>query len=314
MSAPVHWIIGQGGLLGQSMARRLGTRAFNSIKIDWRQDDTPDVLSAECERFLGTIRAGSGWAVLWCAGAGIIGTEQAALDRETELLSVLLDTLDDKRGVLFLSSSAGGVYGGSRDLPITELTQPQPISPYGHNKLVQESLVGSWARRTGNRVVVGRFTNLYGPGQNPDKPQGLITQICLSTISRQPVSLYVSSDTLRDYVFVDDASTKALDAVRRAFDELPAGACSTKIIGSGSSVSIGSLLGEARRVLGCRTTVILATASLSSQQARTLAFKSVVWPEIDDVASTPLPVGIDRTARALRASFAAGSLGLLGGS
>ena len=57
-----------------------------------------------------------------------------------------------------------------------------------------------FAAATGTAVLVGRIANLYGPGQNLAKPQGLVSQLCLANLTGQPLSIYVSLDTLRDYL------------------------------------------------------------------------------------------------------------------
>ena len=87
------------------------------------------------------------------------------------------------------------------------MTATQPVSPYGFAKLDQEGLVATWAEATQVRTIVGRLANLYGPGQNVAKPQGLISQLVLSTLLRRPTSIYVPLDTMRDYLYVDDAGT-----------------------------------------------------------------------------------------------------------
>ena len=114
---------------------------------------------------------------------------------------------------LFLASSAGGVYAGSTGAPFTEHTPPAPISPYGLAKLRSEEVATAFAVRTGTALLVGRLANLYGPGQDLDKPQGLISQLCRAQLTRQPLSVYVSLDTRRDYLFVDDAAAMAVSAL-----------------------------------------------------------------------------------------------------
>ncbi len=87
--------------------------------------------------------------------------------------------------MLFLTSSAGGVYAGSEAPPFGEHTPPAPISPYGRLKLRQEELT---VRVLGGRVpvVIGRFSNLYGNLRNPGKGQGLIQQLCWHRCVERP--------------------------------------------------------------------------------------------------------------------------------
>ena len=60
-------------------------------------------------------------------------------------LNVLLAARDEGvRRVVYSSSSS--VYGTRRDLPVTELTPPDPISPYGVAKLAAERYCVSFSR------------------------------------------------------------------------------------------------------------------------------------------------------------------------
>ena len=308
MRPGLTWVVGRGGMLGQSVSRLPDlTEAFIGDPIDWSSVDAVEAITVEAARFLD--QAGSRpWRVVWCAGAGIIGTGRAELEHETAILAALLDTLGSRQdGTVFLTSSAGGVYGGTRDIPITEDSIPMPLSDYGWNKLTQEDLVRLWAAESGGRAIIGRVANLYGPGQRLSKPQGLITQICRATLVRRPVSVYVSLDTLRDYIYVDDCS-RIIGACVNDADALDAGTTTIKILASGSSVSIGALLAQARRVLGRTPAVIMIPSSRTAQQGSALAFRSTVWRDASDVDFTPLPVGIHRTAEYLRRQLQLGTL------
>ena len=63
--------------------------------------------------------------------------------------------------------------------------------------------------------MIGRFSNLYGPGQNLGKLQGLISRLALSAVTRQPINIFVPLDTIRDYVYVDDAAQPQPQPSRR---------------------------------------------------------------------------------------------------
>ena len=158
-------------------------------------------------------------------------------------------------------------------------------------------------------MCIGRIANLYGPGQNLRKPQGLVSQLCLTHLSRQPLRVYVSLDSLRDYVFVDDAAEMVSECLTRVAAE-PAGAVVVKIIASGQSRSVGAIIGESTRAF--RRRPLLTTPVSGTTQIRDLRVRSEVWPDIDRLASTPFLVGLKRTVndidRQLRAST------LLGGT
>ena len=95
-----------------------------------------------------------------------IPAEFEAMARETRALEVVLDQLGaaagTRPGVFFLASTAGGLYSGSRQIPITEETPVEPISDYGRAKLRQEEMLASWAssRPTDTVPSTGRRVRL----------------------------------------------------------------------------------------------------------------------------------------------------------
>lgn len=301
MTGPVTWVVGSGGLLGKAVARqaRQAGRHVLEVGVPWADEQAAGRALAAGIGELGTAAAGQPWDIAWCAGAGVVATPPAALEQEGRVFARFLDELAARTpvgtdGALFVASSAGGVYAGSLDPPFTERTVPQPLAPYGHAKLANESAATRWAERTGCPLLLGRIANLYGPGQDLTKGQGLVSMICRSSVARVPLNVTVSMDTMRDYLFVDDGAAMVLAGLSglRARDELVV----TKVMASGRSTTIGALVGEARRVLRRRTSVVFAGGG-GKGQVRDLRLRSVVWPELDALARTTLPSGLAATFR-----------------
>jgi UDP-glucose 4-epimerase len=169
-------------------------------------------------------------------------------------------------------------------------------------------LVASWSRQTGTPSLIGRIANLYGPGQNLDKAQGLISQVCLTHLTGQPVSIYVSMDTLRDYLYAPDCAGLIVAGLVRLRREQPAAGPGTvtKILASQRAITIGAVLGEMRRIFKRSPRIVLGASSASAMQARDLSLRSRVWPELDRGTLTPLPVGISATAADLQRKLQAG--------
>lgn len=71
---------------------------------------------------------------------------------------------DTVKAVLVASSDK--VYGDSDVLPYTEQTVLQGSNPYDVSKVCQDMLARSFYHSYGLPVVVGRFGNIYGPGDN----------------------------------------------------------------------------------------------------------------------------------------------------
>jgi UDP-glucose 4-epimerase len=239
------------------------------------------------------------WRIAWCAGAGVTGTSREELHQEVQTLRRFLDgipTSDVAPGSsLFLASSAGALYAGASDPPFTERHAVRSTSPYGDAKLASEVAVTEFAGRTGIGVLIGRISNLYGPGQNLAKAQGLVSHICRSHLTGQPISVYVSLDTIRDYLFVDDAAGMIGDGL----DGLTAGKRGeviVKILAAQQGVTIGAMLAECRRLFKRKPKVVLGSSPNAKYQVRDLRLRSVVWPELDRRALTPLGVGITATA------------------
>jgi len=244
-----------------------------------------------------------------------MGTSAHALQQELAALRVTLDALADaprgSDGAFFFASSAGGVYAGVGTPPYDELSPVRPLAAYGQAKLDAEALVTGWSDRTGTPSLIGRIANLYGPGQNLAKAQGLISQICRSNLTGQPLSIYVSLDTLRDYVFAPDGADMIVEGLSRLRQEQSAThpGVVTKILASQRAITIGAVLGEMRRIFKRSPRIVLGASSVSAMQARDLSLRSRVWPELDRRSLTPFPVGVATTAADLLRRLQVGAIG-----
>jgi UDP-glucose 4-epimerase len=311
------WVVGASGLIGSGVWRA-GLRQGHDV----RRVPVPWTGAAAAQRAalrdgLEVMReeaAGEAWNVVWVAGAGVIGTSPETLQTESDVFGTFLDDVasgapDHGAPVgLFLASSAGGVYAASSAPPFTEYDEVAPLAPYGHQKVRMEALATEFARRTGVPTMIGRMTNVYGPGQNLAKPQGLISQIGKAHLLRRPISLYVSLDTIRDYIYVDDCArmiVAGMDGLRRsALIEGPL----VKILGSGLPVTIATILGEYRRLFRRRPPLVLGDSPSRRFQVKDLRMRSVVWPELNRFARTTLPTGIGATVADLSMQLRIGEM------
>jgi UDP-glucose 4-epimerase len=219
--------------------------------------------------------------------------ESAALHRLVNRLgSRLADPEPARRGVFLLSSSAGGVYGNNSELPLTEDSRCSPISDYGRNKLHQEEFVRSWASLRQNvSCLVARFSNLYGPGQKLERPQGLIAQLSRGIVHHEPVHIYVPLDTIRDYLFVEDAARHLLRALRQVH-EATGPVDVMKIFATGQSISIAGIVGIFARVAKRPPRIVCMPHARHRQQPLRLQFRSRRELVGDLPLSTDLAAGI----------------------
>lgn len=302
MTEPATTLVVGRGLLGSQVIRALARRSrpVSTVAVPWHD---PVHAFAALEDAIRNLERTPGWRMAWCAGAGVIATSHQQLLAEVALFERVIDAMRIPPDVFLLSSSAGGVYAGSPARPpYDELSRAAAISPYGDAKLTMESMAGRLAER-GSRVVLARIANLYGPGQNLAKPQGLVSQLCVASLTRQPLGVYASLDTLRDYVYAEDAGHMVAACLDRITAEGP-GAVATKILASGSAVSIAELIGVVTRLFRRRPQLATRPAP---NQVRDLRLRSVLWPDVDRYAQTTLMAGLGATVADIRRQMVAGS-------
>lgn len=291
------WIVGSGGLLGQAMVK-LARQPFIAQPVRWHQPVEAARSLEAAARDYATSNPAS-WTVIWAAGAAVVGTSQqsarAELDQFRTTILAVRRHLPAGRGTFFLSSSAGGVYAGSTGPPFDEGSTPRPISPYGHLKLNMEraaiEVLGDFCS-----VVIGRFSNLYGPGQNLQKSQGLISQLCRHTLTRKALNIYVPLETMRDYLYVDDAAALALAAIDTATAAGPADP-TVRILASEEPATVARLIDLINRQSHHRPLISVGVSSHASSQVRDLRLRSRYVEDRRSLRRTTLNVGVSAVFR-----------------
>ena len=128
-------------------------------------------------------------------------------------LNVLLAARDEGvRRVVFSSSTS--VYGSTRELPTTESSPTDPISPYGVAKLAAERYCVSFTRVYHSfETVVLRYFNVFGPKQSPHSQYAAAIPLFIAAIDQsEPITIYGDGEQSRDFTYV----TNVVDATIRA--------------------------------------------------------------------------------------------------
>lgn len=105
--------------------------------------------------------------------------------------------------VVFVSSG-GVVYGEPDEIPTPESAPKLPLSPYGVTKLGGEFYLNYYRVVRGLDYVALRYSNVYGPRQDPHGEAGVVAIFCNRLLSGEPLTVFGDGEQTRDYVYVKD--------------------------------------------------------------------------------------------------------------
>lgn len=143
--------------------------------------------------------------------------------------------------LVFISSST--VYGEGAESPFREGGELGiPKSPYAATKVAGELLCQAFAHRIPS-ITILRLFSVYGPRQRPDLA---IHKFARCIHAGEPIPVLGSTDSYRDYTYVDDvvAGIAAAVELNEPWTVLN--------IGSGSPVTLEEMISGLERVLGRR--------------------------------------------------------------
>ncbi len=119
-------------------------------------------------------------------------------------LNLLEAGLDAGIKRFIFASTGGAIYGEQEYFPADERHPTAPISPYGITKLTVEKYLHYYRLERNLTYTVLRYTNVYGPRQNPHGEAGVVAIFADKLLNgKQPVINGDGKQT-RDYVFVKD--------------------------------------------------------------------------------------------------------------
>ncbi len=97
--------------------------------------------------------------------------------------------------------------------PVDESFTDKPESIYCLHKLFNEQYLELYTRQSWARGTCLRLANVYGPGpKSSSADRGVLNQITLRALRKEPISIYGSGEHLRDYVYVTDVVNAFLAA------------------------------------------------------------------------------------------------------
>jgi UDP-glucose 4-epimerase len=161
---------------------------------------------------------------------------------------------------LVFVSSGGVVYGEPELRPTPEETPKRPLSPYGVTKLSGELYLHYYANIRGLDYAAVRYSNVYGPRQDPHGEAGVVAIFSTKIGADAPLTVFGDGEQTRDYVFVGDvvsANLTIAGASLPAPDALDARAFN---VGTGVGTSVNELARTMMRAAGREVDVVYAAA------------------------------------------------------
>ncbi|WP_240538677.1 NAD-dependent epimerase/dehydratase family protein [Halomonas sp. SH5A2] len=142
-------------------------------------------------------------------------------------------------------ASSAAVYGAPAQLPLTEASCLQPLSPYGLEKWVDERYATLLNSLHGLPSLGLRYFNVYGPRQDPQSPYaGVVARFIDRLLADQAPIVFGDGQQSRDFIYVGDVARANLAAL---FSE-QCGICN---VATGQRINLLELIDLLNQFTGC---------------------------------------------------------------
>jgi UDP-glucose 4-epimerase len=157
------------------------------------------------------------------------------------LLNVLEGAREAGTKRVIYVSSGGVIYGEPEEIPTPESAPKLPLSPYGVTKLSGEYYLHFYQEIHGLEYVALRYSNVYGPRQDPHGEAGVVAIFCDRLQSGEELTIYGDGEQTRDYVYVKDVVSANLRASDMTLNREPDLDSVAFNVGTGTATSVNRL-------------------------------------------------------------------------
>ncbi len=175
-------------------------------------------------------------------------------------------------------SSGGATYGDTDRIPTTEAHPQLPVSHYGAAKAASELYLNVYRANYGIPFTALRYSNVYGPRQDPHGEAGVVAIFCGRLLEGRPCTVYGDGKQTRDYVFAGDVARANLLAAEKRHD-------GPLNVGTGVETDVNELYAHIARAARVERPAEHAAARLGEQKRScidpSLAAAAIGWrPEV----------------------------------
>lgn len=230
MSNDSHRVLvtGGAGFIGSHVCDAFLSAGWSVTALDDLSSGRQENISPGVDLVVADIRSPEAAALVENGGFEIVSHHAAQIDVRVSVekpehdasinIMGLLNLLEAsvKGGVRrFVYVSSGGVvYGEPESLPVSETAPKLPLSPYGVSKLTGEHYLRFYREIHGLEGVSLRYSNVYGPRQDPHGEAGVVAIFGRNVLGGRPVTVFGDGEQTRDYVYVGDVAEANLVAAR----------------------------------------------------------------------------------------------------
>jgi UDP-glucose 4-epimerase len=195
---------------------------------------------------------------------------------------------------VIFASTGGAIYGEQETFPCDEQHRLRPLSPYGVSKLSTEMYLFFYKAQYGIDYVALRYSNVYGPQQDPHGEAGVVAIFCGRMLTQQSCTVFGDGEQTRDYIYVGDV-------VRANLDALNSSASGAFNIGTGQETSVNQLYAALARIAGINHPPSYA-ALRAGEQRRSVISPARAGAELGWRPEVSLNEGLDRTFQFFRSN------------